>query len=54
MQIVEPCNDPAHVDFSTVYGHLVTGGVHAFEDFAINTEAIQFRDRFMAAYPDKA
>ena len=50
-QVVEPCNDPADADFWTVYGHLVTGGVEAFEDFATKTEALQFRDRLLAAYP---
>jgi hypothetical protein len=49
-EVVEPC-DPAQADFWTVYGHFVTGGVDAFEDFGTEAEAVQFRDRLLAAYP---
>ena len=52
-QIVETCK-PTDADFWTVYGHLITGGVEAFEDFASEAQAIRFRDRLAGAYPHLA
>src|ERR1700677_1039339 len=49
-EIVEPC-EPEDAHFWTVYGHLRTGGVDAFEDFATEAEASAFSDRLIAAYP---
>lgn len=49
-EIVEPC-EPKDAAFWTVYGHLRTGGVDAFEDFATEAKALAFHDRLIAAYP---
>ena len=49
-EIVEQC-EPEDAHFWTVYGHLRTGGVDAFEDFATEAEAVAFRDRLIADYP---
>jgi len=51
--IVEQC-EPNDAQFWTVFGHLRTGGVDAFEDFATEAEAIAFHDRLIAAYPHLA
>ncbi len=49
-EIVEPCGlETAH--FWTVYGHLRTGGVEAFEDFPTEAEALAFHDLLISAYP---
>jgi hypothetical protein len=52
-QIVEQC-EPDQAHFWCVFGHLRTGGVDAFEDFATEAEAIAFLDRLIAAYPHLA
>jgi hypothetical protein len=53
--IVEPCDDaPEEAFFWTVYGHLRTGGVNAFEDFATEAEAVAFHNRLISAYPHLA
>ena len=51
--IVEQC-DPEDAHFWSVFGHLRTGGVDDFEDFATEVEATAFRDRLIAAYPHLA
>ena len=51
--IVEQCA-PDDAQFWTVYGHLRTDGVDAFEDFATEAEAVAFHDRLIAAYPHLA
>lgn len=51
--IAEPCR-PEDAAFWTVYGHLRSGGVDAFEDFATEAEALAFHDRLIAAYPHLA
>ena len=51
--VVEPC-DPKDAHFWTVYGHLRTGGVHAFEDFATEADAMVFHDRLIAIWPHLA
>ena len=48
--IVEPC-EPKDAAFWTVYGHLQTGGVHDFEDFPTEADAMAFHDRLMAIWP---
>jgi hypothetical protein len=52
-EIVEPC-EPEDAHFWTVYGHLRTGGVDAFEDFSTEAEALAFYRRVIAAYPHLA
>ena len=52
-EIVEPCR-PEDAHFWTVYGHLRSGGVNAFEDFATEAEAVAFHDRVIAIYPHLA
>ena len=52
-EIVEQCA-PEDAHFWTVYGHLRSGGVDAFEDFATEAEALAFHDRVIAAYPHLA
>ncbi len=47
---VEPC-EPQDAHFWTVYGHWVTGGVDAFEDFATEAEARAFTQRLRDCYP---
>jgi hypothetical protein len=54
-EIVEPCDDtPEEGAFWTVYGHLRTGGVDAFEDFATEAEAVAFHDQLIGIYPHLA
>jgi hypothetical protein len=54
-EIVEPCDDaPEEAAFWTVYGHFLTGGVDAFEDFATEAEAIAFHDQLIGVYPHLA
>ncbi len=54
-EIVEPCDDaPEEAVFWTVYGHLRSGGVDAFEDFATEAEARAFHDRLISVYPHLA
>lgn len=46
----EPCDeDKAH--FWSVYGHLKTGGLTCFADFATHDEAIAFADTLYRTYP---
>jgi hypothetical protein len=46
----ETCHaDEAH--FWSVYGHLKTGGLTCFADFATKAEAIVFADKLYCAYP---
>ena len=52
-EIVEPC-EAADAHFWTVYGHLRTGGVDAFEDFPTKAEALAFHDQLVSAYPHLA
>ena len=52
-EIVEQC-DPDAAHFWTVYGHLRTGGVDAFEDFATEAEAVAFHNRLISVYPHLA
>ena len=52
-QHVEVC-DAEEAHFWTVYGHLRSGGISAFEDFPTQAEAIAFYDRLIAAYPHLA
>jgi hypothetical protein len=52
-EIVEPC-DTEDAHFWTVYGHLRTGGVNDFEDFATEAEAIGFHDRLIGIWPHLA
>jgi len=51
--IVEQC-EPNDARFWTVFGHLRTGGLDDFEDFATEAEAIAFHDQVIAAYPHLA
>ncbi len=48
--IVEQC-EPEDAHFWCVFGHLRTGGLDDFEDFATEAEAITFHERVIAAYP---
>jgi hypothetical protein len=48
--IVEQC-EPEDAHFWCVFGHLRTGGLDDFEDFASEAEAITFHERLIAAYP---
>jgi hypothetical protein len=52
-ETVEQC-EPQDAHFWTVYGHLRSGGVDAFEDFPTEAEAIAFHDRLIAVYPHLA
>lgn len=49
-EVVEPC-EPQDAHFWTVYGHWVTGGVDAFEDFVTEAEARAFAQRLRECYP---
>ena len=51
--IVEQCRDD-EAEFWTVFGHLKTGGVDDFGDFATETEAQAYHDRLVACYPHLA
>src|SRR5580700_11170972 len=51
--IVEQC-EPEDAAFWTVYGHLRTGGIDAFEDFATEAEAVEFHDRLISIWPHLA
>jgi hypothetical protein len=51
--ITEQC-EPEDAHFWCVFGHLRTGGADDFEDFATRAEAINFRDRLIAAFPHLA
>jgi hypothetical protein len=51
--IVEQC-DRKDAQFWCVFGHLRTGGVDGFEDFATEAEAVAFHDRLIAVYPHLA
>ena len=51
--IVEQCA-PEDAQFWCVFGHLRSGGLDDFEDFATEAEAIAFHDRVIAAYPHLA
>jgi hypothetical protein len=52
-QIVEQC-ETTEAHFWTVYVHLRTGGVDAFEDFSTEAEADAFHDQLIAVYPHLA
>ena len=47
---VEQC-EPEQAHFWTVYGHCRTGGLHAFEDFPKETEAVVFYHRLPGMFP---
>jgi len=49
-KIAEQC-EPKDAHFWCVFGHLRTGGLEDFEDFATEAEAVAFHDRVIAAYP---
>jgi hypothetical protein len=51
--IVEQC-EPEDARFWSFFGHLRTGGMEDFEDFATEAEAIAFRDQLIATYPHLA
>lgn len=51
--IVEQC-EPEVAHFWCVFGHLRTGGLDDFEDFATEAEAMAFHDRLIAVYPHLA
>lgn len=51
--IVEQC-EPEDAHFWCVFGHLRSGGLDDFEDFATEAEAIAFHDRLVAVYPHLA
>ena len=51
--IVEQC-EPEDAHFWCVFGHLRTGGLDDFEDFATQALAMAFHDRLIAAYPHLA
>jgi hypothetical protein len=51
--IMEQC-EPGNAHFWCVFGHLRTGGLDDFEDFATEAEAIAFHDRLITAYPHLA
>ena len=48
-QAVETCS-PREAEFWTVYGHLTTGGVEAFEDFPNEADALTFSERLLETY----
>jgi len=51
--IVEQC-EPEDSHCWCVFGHLCTGGLDDFEDFATEAEAVAFHDRLIATYPHLA
>jgi hypothetical protein len=51
--IVEQC-EPKEAHVWTVYGHLRNGGVHDFEDFPTEADAIAFHDRLIGIWPHLA
>ena len=46
----EPCA-PEEAHFWSIYGHLRTGGVDYFEDFATEAEARALAQRLLSLYP---
>jgi hypothetical protein len=53
VEMVETC-EPEDVQFWSVYGHHVTGGIACFEDFPTEAEAEAFATTLRRTYPHLA